>query len=59
MSFASIGREPGYSIFIAKARRISDERRAVHATEPQRFVSLNAVALGAAFHPNIQTDSGV
>jgi hypothetical protein len=36
--------------FIAKRRRIADERRAVNATELQRFVCLNAIALRATFH---------
>jgi hypothetical protein len=50
MNFARITgdlRRPG---FLAEARRFSDERRPVNATELERFVGLNAITLGAAFH---------
>ena len=35
-------------------RRIGNERRAVDATELQRFVRLNAITLGAALHMEAQ-----
>ena len=52
MNFAGIRRHTKLrrAGFIREARRIADERRAVDATELQRFVGLDAMALGAAFH---------
>jgi hypothetical protein len=50
MNFARISGELGSSSLTAEARRFADERRPIVATELQRFVSLNAVTLGAAFH---------
>src|SRR5262245_33059066 len=42
--------KPRRAALVCQRRRIADECRAIDATELQRFVSLNAIALGAAFH---------
>ena len=40
--------------FGSEGKRITGERRAVNATEFQRFVCLDAITLGAAFHSGIR-----
>jgi hypothetical protein len=50
MNLGPITCELRRSRFIAEAGRFVGERRAVHATKLQRFVSLNAITLGTAFH---------
>jgi hypothetical protein len=41
----------------SEGKRIIDERCAVDAAEPQRFFSLDAMTLGAAFHRLVNLNS--
>ena len=53
MNFTRITRELRRYCFAAEGLRIANERRAINASELQRLVILNAIALVGAFHFNL------
>ena len=52
MNFAHVRRRTKLrgACFAVEGRRADDQRRAIEATELQRFIRLHAITLGTAFH---------